>query len=64
MAASGHGMPMKEKVLIQSAPDVEFTCVIEHMVYNSDSNEARINVLGKGFSAKFGEFVNLKNPKF
>ena len=62
LAANGHAMPMKVKVVIQSASDVEYTCVIEHMVYVSNSPEARMNILGKKFSAKRGEFINLRNP--
>ena len=61
-AANGHAMPMKRKVLIQSAFDVEYTCVIEHMVYVSESPEARMNVLGMDILAKFGEFNSLKTP--
>ena len=62
LAANGHAMPMKEKVVIQSAFDVEYSCVIEHTVYVSDSPEARMNILGMDFLAKFAEFINLRNP--
>ena len=62
LAANGHAMPMKRKVVIQSAFDVEYFCVIEHTVYVSDSSEARMNILGMDFLAKFGEFINLRNP--
>ena len=62
LAANGHAMPMKGKVVIQSAFDVEYSCVIEHTVYVSDSPEARMNILGMDFLAKFGEFINLRNP--
>ena len=55
-------MPMKEKVVIQSGFEVEYTCVIEHMVYVSDSSEARMNLLGRDFLAKFGDFIILRNP--
>ena len=61
MAAYGHAMLMKGKVVIQSAFDVEYTCVIEHMVYVSDSPDARMNILGTECFAKFGEFINLRN---
>ena len=61
-AANGHAMPMKMKVVIQSAFDVEYTCVFEHMVYVSESPEARMNVLGMDILAKFGEFNSLKTP--
>ena len=63
MAANGHAMPMKEKVVIQSAFDVESSCVIQQTVYVSDSPEARMNVLGMDFLAKFGEFIHLRNPR-
>ena len=62
LAANGHAMPMKEKVMIQSAFDVEFSCVIEHTVYVSDSPEARMNFLGMDFLAKISELFNLRNP--
>ena len=62
MAAYRHVMPMKGKVVIQSAFDVEFSCVIEHTVFVSDSPEAQMNILGTEFSAKFGEFIKLRNP--
>ena len=61
LAANGHAMPMKGKVVIQSAFDVEYSGVIEHTVYVSDSPEARMNILGMDFLAKFGKF-NLRNP--
>ena len=62
LALIGHAMPMKGKVVIQSAFDVEFFCVIEHTVLVSDSPEARMNILGMEFLANFGEFINLRNP--
>ena len=62
LAANGHAMPIKGKVVIQSAFDVEYSCVIVHTVYVSDSPEARMNILGMDFLAKFGEFFNLRNP--
>ena len=62
LAANGHAMPMKGKVVIQSAFDVEYSCVIEHTVYVSDSTEAQMKILGMDFLAKFGEFINLRNP--
>ena len=62
LAANGHAMPMKGKTTIQSAFDVEYSCVIEHTVYVSDSPEARMNILGMDFLANFGEFINLRNP--
>ena len=61
-AANGYAMTMKGKVAIQSAFDAECTCVIEYMVYVSESPEARINILGMEFLAKFGEFFILRNP--
>ena len=63
LAANGHAMPMKWKVVIQSAFDLEYSCVIEHTVYVSDSPEARMDNLGTDFLAKFGEFFILRNPK-
>ena len=62
LAANGHAMPMKGKTIIQSAFDVEYSCVIEHTVYVSDSPEARMIILGMDFLANFGEFINLRNP--
>ena len=32
------------------------------MVYVSDSPEARMNIVGMEFLAKFGEFCKLRNP--
>ena len=61
LAANAHAMYMKGKVVIQSAFDVEYTCVLEHMVYVSHSSDARMNVLGMDFLAKFGEIINLRN---
>ena len=64
LAANGHAMPTKGKVVIQPAFDVEYSeysCVIEHTVYVSDSPEARMNSLGMDFLANFGEFINLRN---
>ena len=62
LAANGHAMPMKAKVVTQSAFDVEYSCKIEHTVYVSDSPETRKKILGMEFFAKFGEFINLRNP--
>ena len=62
LVANGHAMPMKGEVVIQCAFDVEYTCVIEHMVYVSCSPEARMNILGMDLLAKFGEFFSLRNP--
>ena len=62
LAANGHAMPMNGKIVIQSAFDVEYSCVIEHTVYVSDSPEERMNILGMDFLAKFGEFIKLRNP--
>ena len=62
LAPNGHAMPMKGKVVIQSAFDVEYSCVNEHTVYVSDSPEARMNILVMDFLAKFGEFNYLRNP--
>ena len=61
LAANGHAMLMKGKSTIQSAFDVEYSCVIEHMVFVSDAPEARMNILGMDFLAKVGEFINLRN---
>ena len=52
LAANGHAIPMKREVLIQSAIDVEHTCVIERMVYVSDSPKARMNIFGMDFQQK------------
>ena len=62
LAANGHAMPMKGKVVIQTVFDVEYSCVIEHTVYVSDSPEARMSILGMDFLAKLGELINLRNP--
>ena len=62
LAANGHAIPMKGKVVIQPAFDVENSCVIERTVYVSDSPEVRMNILGMNFLAKFGEFINPRNP--
>ena len=62
LAANVHAMPMEGKVVIQSAFDVEYIFVIEHMVCVSDSPEARRNILGRDFLAKFVQFINLRNP--
>ena len=60
LAANEHAMPMKGKVVIQSAFDVEYSRVIKHTVYVSDSPVARMNILGMDVLAKFGEFLNLR----
>ena len=62
LAADGHAMPLKGKVVIQSVFDVKCSCVIKRTVYDSDSPEAQLNILGMDFFAKFGEFSNLRNP--
>ena len=62
LAPHGHAMPLKGKVVIQSAFDVENSCVIEHTVYVSDAPEVRMNILGMDLLAKFGGFINLRNP--
>ena len=62
LAAKGHAKPMKGKVVIQSAFDVEYSCVPEHTVYVSVSPEARRNLLGMDFLSKIGKFINLRNP--
>ena len=62
LAANGHAMPMKGKIVIQSAFDVDYFFVIEDTVYVSDPPEARMNILGMDFLAKFGKFINLRNP--
>ena len=51
------------KLVIQVAFDVEYTCVFEHMVYVSNSPNARIDILGIDFLARFGKFINLRNQK-
>ena len=58
LVANGFAMPMKGKAMIQSAFEVKYTCVIDHLVYDSDSPEARKNILGMNFLANFGEFIN------
>ena len=60
LAANGQTTPMKEKVLIQSGFDTEFSCVIEHTVSVSDSPEARMNI-EKDFFCSFGEIIILRN---
>ena len=52
LAANGHVMPMKRKMMIQCAFDVEYSCVFDHTVYVSASPEARRNVFGKDFVNK------------
>ena len=42
-------LAMKRKVMIPSAFEVEYACVIEHIIYASGSPEARINILGMDF---------------
>ena len=54
-------MPMKEKVVIQSTFDVEYTCVIEHMVHVSDSPQTRMSFFGMDFLAKIGEVSGKPN---
>ena len=49
LAEDGHAMPMKRKVVIQYAFDVEYTCVIERLVHFSDSPEVRMKNRGKDF---------------
>ena len=55
-------MPMKGKVMIRSEFDLECACDIENMVYVFESTKARMNILGKEYLAKFGDFVSLRNP--
>ena len=62
LTANGHAMTMKRKIVIQSAFDAEYSCVIDYLVYVSDSPEARMNKLGMNFLSKIGEFINLRNP--
>ena len=45
LAANGHAIPMKWKIMIQSAFDIEYTFNIEHMADASDSPEAPMNIL-------------------
>ena len=52
LAANGHAMPMKGKIVIKSELDVEYSSVIEHTVNVSDSPEARMNILGMDFFCK------------
>ena len=54
LAANGHAMPMKGKVVIQSAFEIEYICVIEYKVYVSDSPEAPMKILGMDFLAENG----------
>ena len=61
LAANGQTMPLKGRVVIQHAFDVEYISAFERMVYVSDSSDARMNILEKNFLADFGEFVNLRN---
>ena len=62
LAANRHALPMKRKVVIQSAFDLEYTCVVEHVVYVSDSPEARVNILGMEFLEKLGGFFYFWEP--
>ena len=62
LAANGLAVSLKEKVVIQSAFDVEYTCVIENMIYASDLPEAPMIFLRMDILAKFVEFDNLRNP--
>ena len=62
LAANGHAMPMKGKVVIQTAFDVKYTCVIELLVYVSGSPEKRTNIFGMDFLARFSDFFSLRNP--
>ena len=62
LAANGHALPMKVKVVIQYAFDLEYFYVVENTVYVFDSPEAQMNVLGRDFLVKFGDFNNLRNP--
>ena len=47
--------------MIQSAFDVQYTCIFEHILYDFESLEAWMNILGMDLLAKFGEFINLRN---
>ena len=62
LAANGHAMPMKRKVVIQSAVDLENTFVLEHMAYVSDSPEAQMSLLGMDFLAKFLLICHCEKP--
>ena len=53
---------MEKRIEYQYVFDVQHTSVIEHMVYASDSAEARMNILGKDFQAFFGDSFNWRNP--
>ena len=62
LAANRQAMPMKGKIVIQSAFDVDSFFVFEHTVFVSESPEARMNIVGMDFLAQFGKFINLRNP--
>ena len=62
LGANGNAKTRAGKVVFQSLFDAEHTCVFEHMVYVSDSPEARMNILGLDSLAKFGKIINLRNP--
>ena len=57
LATIGHAMPKKCKAVIQSAFDVEYSCVIENTFYVFDPPEARMNLLGMNFMAKLMDFL-------
>ena len=48
-AALVSAMPKKGKIEIQSAFDVDYNSVFEHVVYVSDSTDKRIKIPGKTF---------------
>ena len=62
MAANGHAKPMKRKIVIQSAFDLENTGNIEHMVYASDFPEAPMNFHGMEFLTQSGELHYSEKP--
>ena len=61
LTAYVYALPMKRKSMIDTPFELEYTCVIEHMVYNSDSPEAWMSILGNNFPANFGEFNILRS---
>ena len=54
-------MPVKGKVAIQSAFEVENSCAFQHRVDVSDSPMAQMRFLGMVFSAKLRELFDMRN---
>ena len=61
LAANGHATPMKEKTVVQSSFDLEYTFVIGHMVYISDSLPARMKSPARDFLQKVVEIIVPRN---